>query len=201
MGMTARQFEELRRRMASGRVADASALPGHDVPVVRVVLGLDPSLRGTGWGIVRMESGHLRAVAHGTVRCPTTWARSRCLGSIHEALRDVIREHGAEVCAVEGLFHAQNLRTALVMGEARGAALAAVALAGLAVFEMAPRKVKLAVAGQGATGKAGVGRMVQRLLAMGPEDVPGADAADALAVAIAYMQEAGRLSTNPPRKV
>ena len=199
--MTARQFEELRRRMASGRVADASALPGHDVPVVRVVLGLDPSLRGTGWGIVRMESGQLRSVAHGTVRCPTTWARSRCLGSIHEALRDVIREHGAEVCAVEGLFHAQNLRTALVMGEARGAALAAVALAGLAVFEMAPRKVKLAVAGHGATGKAGVGRMVQRLLAMGPEDVPGVDAADALAVAIAYMQEAGRLSTNPPRKV
>lgn len=201
MGMTARQFEEVRRRLASGRAAGALDLPGRDVPVVRVVLGLDPSLRGTGWGIVRMESGQLRSVAHGTVRCPTTWARSRCLGGIHEAVRDVIREHGPEVCAVEGLFHAQNLRTALVMGEARGAALAAVALAGLAVFEMAPRKVKLAVAGHGATGKAGVGRMVQRLLAMGPEDVPGADAADALAVAIAYMQEAGRLSTNPPRKV
>jgi len=201
MGMTARQFEELRRRLAAGRMSGGPALPGRDVPVARVVLGLDPSLRGTGWGVVQMESGRLRAVAHGTVKCPATWERSRCLGSIQESLRDVIREHGPEVCAVEGLFHAQNLRTALMMGEARGAALAAVALAGLAVFEMAPRKVKLAVAGHGATGKAGVGRMVQRLLAMGPEDVPGADAADALAVAIAYMQEAGKLSTNPPRKV
>jgi crossover junction endodeoxyribonuclease RuvC len=199
MGISTRQFEELRRRMAGGGGDAGPVLPGKDVPVASAVLGVDPSLRGTGWGVVRLQDGRMRAVGHGTIRCPASWQRSRCLGHIHETLRDVLREHAPEVCAVEGLFHAQNLRTALIMGEARGAALAAVALAGLQVFEMAPRKVKLAVAGHGGAAKAGVGRMVQRLL--GIDDAPEPDAADALAVAIAYMQEAGRLSTNPPRKV
>jgi len=77
--------------------------------------------------------------------------------------------------------------------------MGAVAMAGLAVYEMAPRKVKLAVAGHGGAAKVAVGRMVQRLL--GLDAVPDADAADALAVAIAYAQEAGRLSTNPPRPI
>ncbi len=199
MGVSARQFEEMRRRLAGSRAVESAGLPGRDVPVARVVLGVDPSLRGTGWGVVRVDSGRMSAVAYGTVKCPAGWERTRCLARIHEALRDAIREHGPEVCAVEGLFHAQNLRTALVMGEARGASMAAVAMAGLGVFEMAPRKVKLAVAGHGGAAKAGVGRMVQRLL--GLDDAPGPDAADALAVAIAYVHEAGRVSTNPPRRV
>lgn len=198
MGISARQLEEMRRRMAGGG-AVRDGLPGKDVPVARVVVGVDPSLRGTGWGVVRTDGGRMAALGHGTVRCPAGWERSRCLGFIHETLRDVVRAHGPELCAVEGLFHAQNLRTALVMGEARGAALAVMALAGLPIYEMAPRKVKLAVAGHGGSGKAGVARMVQRLL--GLEEVPAPDAADALAVAIAYGNEAGRLSTNPPRKV
>lgn len=199
MGVSARQFEEMRRRLAGGRSLEGEGLPGKDVPVAGVILGVDPSLRGTGWGVVRVEGGRMVALAHGTVKCPPGWERTRCLGRIHEVMREVIGAHGPEVCAVEGLFHAQNLRTALVMGEARGAAMAAAAMAGLGVFEMAPRKVKLAVAGHGGAAKPGVGRMVQRLL--GLVEAPGPDAADALAVAIAYAQEAGRLSTNPPRRI
>ena len=199
MGITAKQFDELQRRMARGASGDTAALPGMGVPKVRVILGLDPSLRGTGWGVVQVDGTRLSALGHGTIRCPSSWLRTRCLARINETLRDVLKAHPAEVVAVEGLFHAQNLRTALTMGEARGAAMAAVAMAGLAVYEMAPRKVKLAVAGHGGSGKAGVARMVQRLLAL--EEVPAPDAADALAVAIAYMNEAGRLSTNPPRRV
>jgi crossover junction endodeoxyribonuclease RuvC len=199
MGITAKQFDELQRRMARGASGDAAALPGMGVPKVRVILGLDPSLRGTGWGVVHVDGTRLSTVGHGTIRCPSSWLRTRCLARIHETLRDVLKAHSPEVVAVEGLFHAQNLRTALTMGEARGAAMGAVAMAGLAVYEMAPRKVKLAVAGHGGAAKVAVGRMVQRLL--GLDEVPDADAADALAVAIAYAQEAGRLSTNPPRPI
>ena len=88
---------------------------------------------------------------------------------------------------MEGLFFAQNLKTALIMGEARGAALATVAEAGLDIYEMAPRKMKQAIVGYGAAGKEAVARMVQRMLAL-PEP-PEADAADALALALAHASE------------
>jgi crossover junction endodeoxyribonuclease RuvC len=91
------------------------------------------------------------------------------------------------VCAIEGLFYAQNLQTALIMGEARGAALAALAEAGLDIFEIAPRKVKQAMVGYGAAQKIAVAKMVQRLLQL-PEP-PSPDAADALALALAYAQD------------
>lgn len=176
-----------------------AALPGQEVPVARCILGIDPSLRGTGWGVLRMEGGQPRGLGHGTIRCPASWSRSRCLMRIHEVVREVLGQHAAEVCAVEGLFHARNLRTAIIMGEARGAAMAAVALSGLAVYEVAPSKVKLAVVGHGGARKLAVARMVQRMLAL--PDLPEPDAADALAIALTYAQEAGRLSTNAPRRV
>lgn len=206
MGISARQFEELQQRLRSRPGPDnpsskgaAKPLPGHDVPAARTLLGIDPSLRGTGWGVLHLEGGKPRGIAHGTIRCPASWEHSRCLLQIHQTLWDVLTTHPAEVCAVEGLFHARNLRTALVMGEARGAAIAAVARHGLPVFELAPRKVKLAVAGHGGAGKGSVARMVQRLLNL--DSLPEPDAADALAIALAYSQEAGRLSLNPPRRV
>jgi crossover junction endodeoxyribonuclease RuvC len=105
-------------------------------------------------------------------------------------LRDVVIEHGPTVCVIEGLFYAQNLQTALLMGEARGAALAVVAEAGLEIYEIAPRKVKLAVVGYGGARKLAVARMVQRLL--GLAEAPAPDAADALALALAHAQEQGR---------
>jgi crossover junction endodeoxyribonuclease RuvC len=118
---------------------------------------------------------------------------------IHEVLRDVLLEHSCGVCAIEGLFHARNLRTALIMGEARGAAMSAVALAGLAVYEVAPSQVKLAIAGHGAARKLAVARMVQRMLAL--SELPASDEADALAIALTYVQEAGRVSLKPPKRV
>jgi crossover junction endodeoxyribonuclease RuvC len=203
MGISAKEFAELQRRMQSGGGPKAGsaqrALPGEEVPVVRMVLGIDPSLRGTGWGVVKVEGGRPYGLAHGTIRCPASWARSRCLLRIHEVFREVLAAHRAEVCAVEGLFHARNLRTAIIMGEARGAAMAAVAVSGLAVYEVAPSKVKLAVAGHGGARKIAVARMVQRML--GLTDLPEPDAADALAIALTYIQEAGRLSLNAPKRV
>ena len=84
----------------------------------------------------------LRRAAADRISTPAAWARSRCLAKIHEVLRDVIAQHQPTVCVVEGLFFAQNLQTALTMGEARGAALVAAAEAGLEIYEIATRKVK-----------------------------------------------------------
>ena len=118
---------------------------------------------------------------------------------IAQTLRDVLKQYSAEVCVVEGLFYAQNLQTALIMGEARGAALAAVAEAGLDIYEIAPRKVKQAIVGYGAAQKLAVAKMVQRLLRL-PEP-PQADAADALALALAHAQEQGRYSFSAPKRI
>ena len=132
-----------------------------------------------------------RALAHGTIACPAGWERSRCLVKILQTLREVVAKHHPTVCAIEGLFYAQNLQTALIMGEARGAALAALAEGGLDIFEIAPRKVKQAMVGYGAAQKSAVSKMVQRLLQL-PEP-PSPDAADALALALAYAQDSRRM--------
>jgi len=165
----------------------------------RVVLGLDPSLRGTGYGVIRLARPHPQALTHGTISCPSTWPHSRCLVKIVETLRDVLRQHQPTVCVVEGLFYAQNLQTAIVLGEARGAALAAIAEAGLEIFEIAPRKVKQAVVGYGAAQKSAVAKMVQRLLNLPKPPAP--DAADALALALAHAQENSRYNLSPPKRI
>jgi len=165
----------------------------------RVILGVDPSLRGTGYGVIRLAKPHPRALAQGTISCPMTWPHSRCLVKIVETLRDVLNQHRPTVCVVEGLFYAQNLQTAIVMGEARGAALAAIAEAGLEIFEIAPRKVKQAVVGYGAAQKSAVAKMVQRLLNL--PNPPAPDAADALALALTHAQENSRYNLTPPKRI
>ncbi len=151
------------------------------------ILGVDPSLRGTGYGVIRLARPFPETLAHGTISCPATWPHSRCLAKISETLREVLREYQPTVCAIEGLFFAQNLKTAIVMGEARGAAMAAIAEAGLDIFEIAPRKMKQAIVGYGAAQKSAVAKMVQRLLNLPKPPAP--DAADALALALAHAQE------------
>ena len=197
MGFSPQQFEQLQRRLSGRRVA----VPATESHIVthQVILGVDPSLRGTGYGIIRLAKPHPATLAHGTIHCPASWNRSRCLAKISQTLREVIREHHPTVCAIEGLFYAQNLKTALIMGEARGAALAAIAESVVDIFEIAPRKVKLAVVGYGAAQKLAVAKMVQRMLAL-PE-LPDSDAADALALALAHAQEQGRASITMLKRV
>jgi crossover junction endodeoxyribonuclease RuvC len=110
-----------------------------------------------------------------------------------------LQQQQPAVCVVEGLFYAQNLQTALVMGEARGAALATIAEAGLAIYELAPRKVKQAIVGYGAAQKLAVAKMVQRMLRL--SETPAPDAADALALALAHAQEQGRYSFQAAKRV
>ncbi len=171
----------------------ASGKPG------QIILGIDPSLRGTGFGIIQIANPHPRTLSYGTITCPKTWERSRCLAKISQTLRSEIRRHPPAVCVVEGLFYAQNLQTALIMGEARGAALAAIAENGIDIFEIAPRKVKQAIVGYGAAQKSAVAKMVQRLLAL--PKLPAPDAADALALALAHARENSRYNLSLPKKI
>jgi crossover junction endodeoxyribonuclease RuvC len=202
MGITPQQFKQMQERLDNPRrVAmpvferTASAIANAH----QVILGLDPSLRGTGYGVIKLAKPCPHTLTHGVISCPVGWERSRCLVKIAQQLRAVLGQQKPAVCVVEGLFYAQNLQTALIMGEARGAALATVAEAGLEIYELAPRKVKQAIVGYGAAQKLAVARMVQRMLRLA--EAPAPDAADALALALAYAQEQGRYSFQAAKRV
>jgi crossover junction endodeoxyribonuclease RuvC len=202
VGFTPQQFEQMKSRVSGGRRAVAPVFaaslraPANDHPII---LGVDPSMRGTGFGVIRVAKPHPQTLAQGTIACPAGWEHSRCLVKIAQTLRDVVKRHRPTVCVVEGLFYAQNLQTAMLMGEARGAAMATAAEAGLDIYEIAPRKVKQAMVGYGAAQKMAVAKMVQRLLNLA--EPPAPDAADALALALAHAQENGRYGLNAPRKI
>jgi len=204
VGISRQQFEQMKARLG-GKSPRAVVLP--TPPVTRhsslvtqqIILGVDPSLRGTGYGVIKLAKPFPETLAHGTISCPATWPHSRCLAKISQTLREVLREYQPTVCAIEGLFFAQNLKTAIIMGEARGAAMAAIAEAGLDIYEIAPRKVKLAIVGYGAAQKLAVAKMVQRLLNLPTPPAP--DAADALALALAHAQENLRNGLTPLNKI
>jgi crossover junction endodeoxyribonuclease RuvC len=199
VGITLRQFKQMQERVGNpARSATPITAPAPH-PLHSVILGVDPSLRGTGFGLIRFSKQSPIALAHGTVSCPATWPRSRCLLKISEVLRDVLRNHRPTAAVVEGLFYAQNLQTAIIMGEARGAALAVLAEAGLEIFEIAPRKVKQAIVGYGAAQKLAVAKMVQRMLNL--SEPPAPDAADALALALAHAQTQGRNNLSMPKRI
>jgi crossover junction endodeoxyribonuclease RuvC len=202
MGITPQQFKRMEERLNRSPRTVAPVFE----PVLRAnpgvhqtILGLDPSLRGTGYGVIRMARPHPQTLVHGTISCSAAWERSRCLVRIIQTLRDVLNRHKPTVCVVEGIFFAQNVQTALIMGEARGAALAVIAEAGLEIFEVSPRKVKQAIVGYGAAQKFAVAKMVQRQL--GLNEIPSPDAADALALALTHAQASGRYSLNAPKRV
>ena len=203
VAITRQQFERMQERLRDGPSRAASPVFASALrpPAVahHTILGIDPSLRGTGFGVIRLDKPHPVALVHGTISCPAGWEHSRCLAKIAQVIRDAVRQHQPTVCVVEGLFFAQNLQTAIVMGEARGAALAAVAEQGVEVFEMATRKVKQAIVGYGAAQKTAVAKMVQRRLKLPQPPAPGA--ADALALALAHAQEHSRYNLTPPKRI
>lgn len=146
------------------------------------ILGIDPGSLVTGYGVVERRGAAVVHVAHGTLRPPREAKLAARLAAIHEGIRHVIAAHRPDLVVIEQVFVAANVRAALVLGQARGVALAAASGAGLTVDELSPQEVKRAVVGSGAARKAQVQRMVQRLLTL--ESAPAQDAADALAAAL-----------------
>jgi crossover junction endodeoxyribonuclease RuvC len=146
------------------------------------ILGLDPGSLRTGFGIIDCDGSHLRIVAQGCIATSGGPLADR-LRLIHARVAELIRLHTPQEIAVERVFLAKNADSALKLGQARGAALAAVPQA-LGVHEYAPRAIKLALVGVGGAEKAQVAHMVRQLLSLDMR--LGADAADALAVAICH---------------
>ncbi|MDL2352808.1 MAG: crossover junction endodeoxyribonuclease RuvC [Pseudomonadota bacterium] len=157
-----------------------------------LIIGLDPSLSCTGWGVIEQVGNRLRHVANGQVKTDPKAPLAQRLVTIDAALAEVIAQYRPETGAVEEVFVNSNAQSTLKLGQARGVCLLALARAGLSVAEYAPSVVKQAVVGTGRAEKAQVQAMVKVLLP--GVQLAGADAADALAVAIAHAHRAGTAS-------
>lgn len=153
------------------------------------ILGLDPGLRHTGWGVVETEGSRLRFIACGTVDPRTDGAMAERLKDLHDALAQVLRTHSPDEAAVEETFLNKNPGSTLKLGHARGVVLLAPALFGLPVAEYSAKSVKQSVVGTGAATKDQIDMMVRTLLPGCNPPTP--DAADALAVAICHGHLAG----------
>jgi crossover junction endodeoxyribonuclease RuvC len=152
----------------------------------RRVLGLDPGLRRTGWGVVETEGARLRYVAAGVLAPPETGDLASRLSILFDLLSDVLRAQAPHTAAVEETFVNMNARSTLKLGHARGIVLLVPARAGLSVAEYPPNLIKKAVVGSGHASKDQIQMMVSTLLpGWSPAD-GGSDAADALAVAITH---------------
>ena len=157
------------------------------------ILGIDPGLRRTGWGLVEARGNALSFVAAGTVRAPLDGEMAHRLVALHEGLQKVVTGFAPDEAAVEQTFVNKDAVATLKLGHARAMALLVPARAGLPVAEYAPNQVKKSVVGVGHAEKDQVHVMVKMLLPQ--SDADGADAADALAVAIthAHWSEANTL--------
>lgn len=148
------------------------------------ILGIDPGSRVTGWGVIESDGRHNRHIAHGQIRVEGDCLADK-LACIFSRVDAVAREHAPSEAAVEEVFMSKNASSALKLGQARGAAVCALSLAGLPVAEYAARLVKQSVVGRGSADKAQVQHMVAVLLSLQQTKIQ-ADAADALGVALCH---------------
>lgn len=149
-----------------------------------VIIGIDPGSRLTGFGVIRAEGKQLRYLSSGCIKIPTTEDLYLRLRAIYTGIQEVLTEFKPEHGAIEQIFMYKSADSALKLGQARGAAIVAMATFGLYVAEYSARQVKQAVVGYGAASKEQVQQMVKTLLNL--PKVPQADAADALAIAMCH---------------
>ncbi len=150
-----------------------------------VILGVDPGLAHTGWGVVETRGSVCRARAYGCVATKAHEAIDSRLGRIYDELRAVIEKFGPTELAIENVYFGENVKSAVATAQARGVAIVACAKAGLTVGEYTPMQIKQAVVGTGAADKRQVMYMVKSILALDHEPHPD-HAADALAAAVCH---------------
>ena len=153
------------------------------------ILGIDPGLRCTGWGVIDFNQGRLQHIANGAIRPDPRASDADRLTAIYQGLSAVIADTDPDIAAIEEIFVAKSARSALRLGMARGVGILACGTAQIMISETAARAVKKAVVGTGGASKEQVQEMVVRLLQVRAEN---ADAADALAIAIAASNDAGK---------
>jgi crossover junction endodeoxyribonuclease RuvC len=163
------------------------------------ILGVDPSLRSTGFGLIQVAGNQFTAIDFGQIKNPPSLLPSRCLVRIADAIGKLLDHHRPDAMAVEGLVYVQNTRIAFTLGEVRGVIIAAAARYGIPVYEYAPRKVKQSITGLGAAGKSQVAHMIKATL--GLPAAPHPDAADALALALCHAQSCRGIPIKPAKQI
>ncbi len=185
--MQAKGFQDLKP------VVPQAGLPRRETqnpkPVTRI-LGVDSSLRSSGVAMIEARGSELKPVEYGLITNPAGRPLSKCLDHLYREITASIARGHPDAAAIEGVFYCKNVRTAVVLGEARGAVIAACASSGVPVYEYPPRRVKQAVVGFGGAGKEQMRKMVMTLL--GLKDEPQEDASDALAIAICHAHSVTR---------
>jgi crossover junction endodeoxyribonuclease RuvC len=152
---------------------------------VIVVMGIDPGVASTGFGVVRAAGGQMSAVDGGVIEAPPGESLEVRLARIHDELDQLVAWHEPGAVALEDLYFGKNVRSAIAVGQARGVAMLAAAKHGIPCFDYTPQAVKMAVCGSGSAGKRQVQQMVGSLLGL-PQPPESEHAADALAVAICH---------------
>jgi len=153
------------------------------------LIGIDPGLRRTGWGIIAIQGNRMRHIADGVVTSSNSGTLAERLVQLHDGIAEVIRAYAPEEAAVEETFVNANPTSTLKLGQARGIALLVPALAGVPVFEYTPNQVKKTVVGSGHAAKQQIDMMIKTLLP--GAEAATADAADALAVAVCHAHQCG----------
>ena len=161
-----------------------------------IVLGIDTSLRSTGYGVIAVEGSRMRCLASGNIPNRPSLPLTACLKAIHAKVAELIAEYKPDMISVESVIYGKNAGTMLVLGEARGAVLTAAVDAGVPVYEYEPRRMKRAICGNGLAEKEQIQRMVKTLLNL--TELPQNDAADALGLAICHAHSTSAISTEKP---
>jgi len=167
------------------KIRHAGPFVNHRTQVTSSTIGIDPGSRYTGFGVVASTNGRFRHLGSGVIRVPTTLSFPERLGFIHRQIIAIIAEFRPESMAVEDVFIAANVKSAMKLGQARGAAIVAGVNAGLDVHEYSALQIKQAVVGYGRAAKEQVTKMIQTLLLLPGPINP--NAADALAVALCHL--------------
>ena len=181
------------RQLWADKLAGKNTSKSSDLPVISmqrrpfrgIVMGIDPSIRGTGIALLQFIPGESAKLLHShTLKINRKFSQTDCLGEIGRTILATVESSNIRHVAVEGTIHVQNFQTAQAMGAARGAAIAAAAMRDLPVFEYAPLRIKQAVVGNGRASKEQVSRTVRALLAN--QELLNHDEADAAAAALCH---------------
>jgi crossover junction endodeoxyribonuclease RuvC len=162
----------------------------------RIVIGFDTSLRSTGIGVIALEGLVRKPLYYGNVHIPAAWPMSRALACLDEKITEILNEFQPTEAALEGVYFAKNVRTAMILCHARGVVVTACARRQIPIAEYSPSEIKRAVTGVGAAEKQQVQAMVARILSL-PPPIQN-DAADALAIALTHLHRStGVLALQP----
>ena len=152
------------------------------------VLGIDPGIRTTGFGVLDSKTNKFSLVACGTINPKPSDSIPVRLNYLFEEVDEIINKFSPDVFSIEDMFYSKNVKTSMILGQARGAMIIAAAQAGLLIYEYAPKKVKMSVCGNGGASKQQVKYMVMKILSL--KDIPGTmDISDAIAVGICCLNQ------------